>query len=168
MALDYQELIDAAMLDIVRKILLETQDEGLTDEQCFYISFRTDAPEVILSKHVKARYPKEITIVLQYQYKNLQVLQDRFSVNIAFNSIHETIEIPFAALTGFVDPAENFSLQFKNSLDDIELELLDDIEFEKKASDFVRLEPKKPSKSSKNKEKKAGEVISIDKFRKKN
>jgi len=169
MALDYQELIDSAMLDIVRKILLETQDEGLSDEQCFYISFRTDAPEVILSKQVKARYPKEITIVLQYQYKNLQVLKDRFSVNIAFNSIPETIEVPFASLTSFVDPLENFSLQFRSSQDlDSEIELFDDIEFSEEASDFVRLEPKKPSKSPKSKEKTAGEVISIDKFRKKN
>jgi len=168
MALDYQRLIDEAMLNIARKILLEVQDEGLVDEQCFYISFRTDYPEVILSRQVKARFPKEITIILQHQFKNLQVLEDRFSVNIAFNSISENIEVPFAALTGFVDPIVNFSLQFRAGQDEIdEAELTDDIEFTKEASDFVKLKPKQSATSQKNKEKKAGEVIAIDKFRKK-
>ena len=41
MAIDYQSLIDEAMLAIVRKILLDTQDNGLAEDQCFYISFRS-------------------------------------------------------------------------------------------------------------------------------
>jgi uncharacterized protein len=163
MAIDYQSLIDEAMLAIVRKILLDTQDNGLAEDQCFYISFRTDYPEVILSKQVRQRYPKEITIVLQYQYKNLQVLEDRFSVNIAFNSIPETIEIPFSALTGFVDPSVNFSLQFRKNNDN---EDIVDTVIEKESKDSIRMKPKATS-TTKKADKKAGEVIAIDKFRKK-
>jgi hypothetical protein len=163
MAIDYQSLIDEAMLAIVRKILLDTQDNGLAEDQCFYISFRTDYPEVILSKQVRQRYPKEITIVLQYQYKNLQVLEDRFSVNIAFNSIPETIEIPFSALTGFVDPSVNFSLQFRKNNDN---EDVVDTDIDKESKDSIRIKPKATS-TTKKAEKKAGEVIAIDKFRKK-
>ncbi|MDP4832481.1 MAG: ClpXP protease specificity-enhancing factor SspB [Rickettsiaceae bacterium] len=163
MAVDYQSLIDEAMLAIVRKVLLDTQDNGLGDDQCFYISFRTDYPEVILSRHVRQRYPKEITIVLQYQYKNLQVLQDRFSVNIAFNSIPETIEIPFSALTGFVDPSVNFSLQFRKNNED---EYVEDSSLEKESKDSFKTKPKINS-TTKEAEKKAGEVIAIDKCRKK-
>jgi hypothetical protein len=163
MAIDYQSLIDEAMLAIVRKILLDTQDNGLAEDQCFYISFRTDYPEVILSKQVRQRYPKEITIVLQYQYKNLQVLEDRFSVNIAFNSIPETIEIPFSALTGFVDPSVNFSLQFRKNNDN---EDVVDTVIEKESKDSIRMKPKATS-TTKKADKKAGEVIAIDKFRKK-
>lgn len=165
MTIDYQILIDEAMLGIVQKILQHTQDEGLKDEQCFYISFRTDYPEVILSKNVKARYPKEITIVLQYQYKDLRVLEDRFSVNIAFNGIGENIEVPFSALTGFADPSVNFSLQFRKSNDELDDELLID-----EVSELVKMKPKdsktnKPVKSNRKKE--SGEIVSIDKFRKK-
>ena len=163
MAIDYQSLIDEAMLAIVRKILLDTQDNGLAEDQCFYISFRTDYPEVILSKQVRQRYPKEITIVLQYQYKKLQVLEDRFSVNIAFNSIPETIEIPFSALTGFVDPSVNFSLQFRKNNDN---EDIVDTVIEKESKDSIRMKPKATS-TTKKADKKAGEVIAIDKFRKK-
>lgn len=160
MAIDYQVLIDEAMLEIVRKILINTQSEGLVDDQCFYISFRTDYPEVILSNHVKSRYPKEITIVLQYQYKNLRVLKDRFSVNIAFSGIPETIEIPFAALTGFVDPSVDFSLQFKKNRDFAR----EEVEHEIESTDFTKFKKSATEKSS---DKKAGEVIAIDKFRKK-
>jgi hypothetical protein len=163
MVTDYQPLIDEAMLSIVRKILLDTQDNGLSADRCFYISFRTDYPEVILSNHVRRRYPKEITIVLQYQYKNLQVLDDRFSVNIAFNSIPETIEIPFSALTGFVDPSVNFSLQFRQGN---EYEDLVHLDIEKKDNNSIKMRPK-TTPTAKNTAKKAGEVIAIDKFRKK-
>ncbi len=165
MTVDYQVLIDEAMLSIVQKILKHTQDEGLEDEQCFYISFRTDYPEVILSKNVKARYPKEITIVLQYQYRDLRVLEDRFSVNIAFGGISETIEIPFAALTGFADPSVNFSLQFKKSSEELDDEIL--IE---EATELLQMRPKSKKKEGNPKsspQKEAGEVVSIDKFRKK-
>jgi uncharacterized protein len=161
MTIDYQLLIDEAMLGIVRKILFNIQDEGLLDDQCFYISFRTDYPEVILSERVRQRYPQEITIVLQYQFKNLQVLEDKFSVNIAFSSVPETIEIPFAALTGFVDPSVNFSLQFRKNKEDPETE----IQETSTSADFSVLKAKPAS--TKKAEKKAGEVIAIDKFRKK-
>jgi hypothetical protein len=163
MVTDYQPLIDEAMLSIVRKILLDTQDNGLEADRCFYISFRTDYPEVILSNHVRRLYPKEITIILQYQYKNLQVLKDRFSVNIAFNSIPETIEIPFSTLTGFVDPSVNFSLQFKQGN---EYEDLINLNIEKKDNNSIKMQPKTIN-TTKNITKKAGEVIEIDKFRKK-
>jgi uncharacterized protein len=164
MKVDYQTLIDEAMLGIVQKILANMQDEGLKDEQCFYISFRTDYPEVILSKNVRARYPKEITVVLQYQYKDLRVLEDRFSVNIAFNGIPETIEVPFSALTGFADPSVNFSLQFRQPSDELYDELLID-----EVTELLEMKPKLKEKREVQvlaEEKKAGEVISLDKFRK--
>ena len=165
MSIDYQVLIDQAMLDIVKKILVHAQDEGLRDEQCFYISFRTDFPEVILSKNVKARYPKEITIVLQYQYKNLQVLEDRFSVNIAFSGISETIEVPFSALTGFADPSVNFSVQFRQVAQDKNSD-----SHIHEATDLLKMPPNSMKKKPKEKEapkKEAGEVVSIEQFRNK-
>jgi len=154
MTIDYQLLIDEAMLGIVRKILINTQNNGLDADQCFYISFRTDYPEVVLSKHVKNRYPKEITIILQYQYRDLQVFEDRFSVNIAFSGIPETIQVPFAALTGFVDPSVNFSLQFKHPLENNKPLINDD-------KDKPKTTKQKSQKDT------GGVVIALDQFRKK-
>ncbi len=153
MAINYQQLLDEAMLGIVKHILTKLQDRTIDDEQCFYISFRTDHPEVILSKSVKIRYPQEITIVLQYQYKELRVLADRFSVNIAFGGVPETIEVPFDSLVSFVDPAANFSLQFKQEKE---------ITIEDK-----KQQNKQPSPPVSQK-KESGKIIAIDKFRNKN
>lgn len=164
MAIDYQILIDEAMLDIVKKVLKQAQHEGLEDEQSFYISFRTDFSEVILSKSIKARYPKEITIVLQYQYKNLQILQDSFSVNIAFNGISETIVVPFFALTSFADPSADFSLRFRNIKNkNNEPKKITDVQSPK-------IMPKAGKKQVNQKasiQKEAGKVISLEQFRNK-
>lgn len=164
MAIDYQILIDEAMLDIVKKVLKQVQHEGLEDEQSFYISFRTDFPEVILSKSIKARYPKEITIVLQYQYKNLQVLQDSFSVNIAFNGISETIVIPFFALTNFSDPSADFSLRFRS------IKNKNNKPKKKTDIELTKITPKVGKKQFNQKaglQKEAGKVISLEQFRNK-
>lgn len=163
MTIDYQSLIDEAMLSIARKVLLHTQHNGISGDQSFYISFRTNDPGVILSKHVKQSYPKEITIILQHQYRDLQVSADSFSVNLAFNSIPETIEVPFSSLTGFADHGVNFSLQFRNSQKEEDLLAQQSTGA---PADLTRMKPSATSSSSKI-EKKAGEVIAIDKFRKK-
>lgn len=167
--ISYQDLLDDAMLGIVRKVLINVENHGLEDDHSFYISFRTDHPDVIISKHVKAKYPKEITIVLQYQFKNLHVFEDKFTVNIAFGGIPETIIVPFDSLTSFVDPLENFSLQFRrvyaneiDEEDDIDgiddIDDIDDISLMSLLNGQPKQEEKRPRK--------AGEVIAIDKYRK--
>jgi len=112
MNINYRNLVDAAMLSVVKNILMYAQAQGLKNDQCLYISFRTDYPQVVLSEKIKNRYKKEITIALQYEYKNLTVLEDRFSVSVAFSGIHEIIEVPFAALISFLEPSANFGLKF--------------------------------------------------------
>lgn len=171
MTIDYQSLIDEAMLDIVRKILIYTKDKGLESEQSFYISFRTDYPGVILSNNVKKRFPEEITIVLQYQYKDLNIFKDSFSVNIMFSAVPEIIEVPFKSITSFIDPMANFNLQFKNH-EDMKVDSSESLKTDGEIKNFTPLSQKSVSSKSKNinspLDKKAGEVIAIDKFRKKN
>jgi hypothetical protein len=168
MTIDYQALIDAALLDIVRKILRDVQEEGLLENQSFYISFNTDYPGVVLSKRVKSLYPEEITIVLQYQYKDLKVFENKFSVNLAFGGVAETVQVPFLALTGFADPMAGFSLQFGGEVErDIEDDS-DESEDDEVVDDATKFKLLKPQKTGARNsyERKAGEVISIDKFRK--
>lgn len=186
MKIDYQTLLDKAMLEVVRAILIQIQTEGITEaEQAFYISFRTDFDGVILSRHIRQRYPKEITIVLQHQFRDLRVLDDRFSVNIAFGGVAETIEIPFAALTSFTDPLAEFNLQFRpkkntmeSSLPQPAIESLGakqpklaviekEIDFRKAAASKKMAASKKIVESQVIAAAEVGRVISIDKFRKK-
>lgn len=170
MSIDYQLLIDEAMLSIVRKVLINTCEKGLSGEQSFYISFKTDDPYVVLSRNMRQRYPKEITIVLQYQYKDLVVLEDKFSVNIAFGGIPETVVIPFSSLTSFIDPIANFSLQFSRNKEDVDIEVEAFDANSDNEIEIKQIKPKLPAKEknfSKTPVQKAGEVIAIDKFRKK-
>jgi hypothetical protein len=167
MSIDYQLLIDEAMLSIVRKVLISTCETGLIGEQSFYISFKTDDPEVVLSRNMRNKYPKEITIVLQYQFKDLRVSEDRFSVNIAFGGVPETIVVPFSVLTSFIDPIANFSLQFNRGKESVDLEseiFAIDLDNDKEIKPKLAIKTKAlPT----DKLQKAGEVIAIDKFRKK-
>jgi uncharacterized protein len=154
MKIDYQALLDESMIDLVKKVLIIIQDQGLDEDQSFYVSFRTNLPDVVLSKRVRQQYPEEITIVLQYQFRDLYVLPDRFSVNIAFSGRPETIEIPFNSITSFVDPVANFSLQFRKYDQEADAALIESV------ANKIETEVDKP-------EKKAGQIVAIDAFRKK-
>lgn len=169
MTIDYQALIDAALLDIVRKILRDVQEEGLLENQSFYISFNTDYPGVVLSKRVKSLYPEEITIVLQHQYRDLKVFENKFSVNLAFGGVAETVQVPFLALTGFADPMAGFSLQFGGEMEPKMEEHSEEVAGAHVVDDVAKFKLLNPqqTEAKKSKDQKAGEVIAIDKFRKK-
>ncbi len=66
-----------------------------------------------LSSRMKARYPDEITIVLQHQFWDLTVNDRQFEVGLSFSNIPERLIVPFTALTGFHDPSVPFMLKFE-------------------------------------------------------
>lgn len=92
--------------------------EGLPGEHHFYLSFRTDHPETNIPGHLKARYPQEMTIVLQHRFWDLVVdrVAQRFSVGLSFSGVPSMLSVPFAALTAFQDPQANFGLRFEPEL----------------------------------------------------
>ena len=81
----------------------------------FYLTFRTDHPGSRLPGHLKARYPQEMTIVLQHQFEALQVnrAEGQFTVRLYFGGVPATLVVPFAAVTGFADPAVRYGLRFQ-------------------------------------------------------
>lgn len=87
---------------------------GLPGEHHFYISFRTDHPGTNIPGHLKARYPSEMTIVLQHRFWDLAVdrAAQRFSVGLSFSGVPSMLSVPFGALTAFQDPQANFGLRF--------------------------------------------------------
>jgi hypothetical protein len=54
-----------------------------------------------------------MTIVLQNKFWDLKVDDEGFTVGLSFNQVPAKLEIPFAAITAFVDPAVDFGLQFQ-------------------------------------------------------
>jgi hypothetical protein len=121
----YDEIVQEALRAVVARVLGQVVTSGgtLPGNHHFYITFKTQAPGVDIPQHLKARFPDEMTIVLQNKFWDLKVEQDHFCVGLTFNQIPANLFIPFAAITAFVDPAVDFGLQFQaTELDEEEVE----------------------------------------------
>ena len=110
--IDYASLVEKALLRVVHDVLETVAEHGLPGRHHLYITFRTDHPGVGMDDALQARYPSEMTIVLQHEFWGLEVADDRFAVTLSFNSVSQRLEIPFAAVTVFADPSVEFGLQF--------------------------------------------------------
>ncbi|WP_421694746.1 SspB family protein [Aestuariivirga sp.] len=109
----YDLLAQNALKGVVREALRIAEGPGLPGEHHFYIAFNTRHPGVQISEKLLQRYPREMTIVLQHQYWNLRVMEDRFEVELSFDNVPEHLIVPFDAVKGFLDPAVQFGLQFE-------------------------------------------------------
>lgn len=114
MTIDYQALINKAMLMVLKEALMQLAQcpKDSFEESCFFVSFVTSHPGVVLSKHLKSRHPDEMTIVLQHQFENLRAGEDSFKVVLYFDGRPESIIIPYAAITSYADQAADFTLSF--------------------------------------------------------
>lgn len=112
--INYEELVDCSMRSIVKKALLCIDQNTLPGNHHFFITFLTSYPGVSLSDYLKNQYPKEMTIVVQYQFEDLLVEEDKFGISLIFNSVKEHISIPYESLIAFTDPSVKFSIQFKH------------------------------------------------------
>jgi hypothetical protein len=113
--IDYEQLAQDALRGIVRQVLTRVAKSGLPGPHHFYISFSTRAPGVSISSRLKERYPEEMTIVLQHRFWGLVVTEERFEVQLTFDSIPEHLVVPFSAVKVFFDPSVPYGLQFEGS-----------------------------------------------------
>lgn len=113
--LNYPLLIDTAMRSMVRDVMKRVQQDGLPGEHHFYISYDTQHAGVRMSDQLRAKYPKNITIVLQHQFWDFKVEEGQFHVTLSFGGAPEKLTVPFAALTAFADPSIKFGLQFQSA-----------------------------------------------------
>jgi uncharacterized protein len=111
--IDYEALVETALRDVVRRSLRHAESQGLPGDHHFYITFRTDFPGAVVPPRLRASYPTEMTVVLQHQYWGLEIGDAAFSVTLSFANQLERLTVPFAAITGFADPAVKFGLQFE-------------------------------------------------------
>jgi uncharacterized protein len=109
----YDLLAQTALRGVVRTVLADAAKKGLPGEHHFRITFNTTAPGVRLSDRMRARYPADMTIVLQHQFWDLAVNEQAFEVGLSFGGIGERVVVPFDAITGFYDPAVQFGIQFE-------------------------------------------------------
>jgi hypothetical protein len=159
----YDLLAQEALRGVVRASLRKIVKTGLPGEHHFYIAFDTRYPGVRLSERLDKKYPREMTIVLQHQYWNLQVREDEFEVELSFDNIPEKLVIPFNAIKGFLDPHVQFGLQFETVKMDIPAKEPDAAA--KPAIAEAAVAAVEPAMAAAEAE--AGRVVSLDSFRKK-
>ena len=114
-AINYELLVEDALRTVVRGSLALVEHEGLPGDSHFYITFQTTADGVQMSETLKAANPREMTIVLQHQFWDLNVSESHFSVTLSFSGVHHNLNIPFSAVTHFNDPSVGFGLQFSTA-----------------------------------------------------
>ena len=113
--IDYAERMHQSLLGVIRDLLIDTARDGLPGEHHFYLTFDTNHPGVGMPDHLRARHPSTMTVVLQHQYWDLTVTDERFSMQLSFNGKQESLSIPFDALTSFVDPSVQFGLPLRDA-----------------------------------------------------
>ncbi|MCU0899402.1 MAG: ClpXP protease specificity-enhancing factor SspB [Cypionkella sp.] len=117
-SIDYGNLMHRAMRSLIQSVLEDVADNGLPGAHHFFITFDTTHPEVEMADWLKARYPAEMTIVIQHWFENLVVTEDGFTITLNFGNQPEPMVIPFDAVRTFVDPSVEFGLRFESHADE--------------------------------------------------
>ena len=113
----YDLLTQQALRGVVHSVLTDTAKKGLPGDHHFYISFDTHAEGVRMSDRLRAQYPDEMTIILQHQFWDLKVGEEEFEVGLSFGGVPEKLTVPFEAINGFFDPSVQFGLQFEEVIE---------------------------------------------------
>jgi hypothetical protein len=108
-------MVERALRGVVREAISFAIADGLPGGHHFYITFKTAASGVVIAEQLRAKYPDEMTIVIEHQFWELTVTPDEFAVTLSFNNRPERLTVPFAAITAFADPSVKFGLQFQET-----------------------------------------------------
>ncbi len=165
----YDVLARDALRGVLRRVLTDAAEHGLPGEHHFFITFLSTADGVKLSPRLLAQYPEEMTIILQHQFWDLVVTEDRFEVGLSFGGIPERLVVPFAAIKSFLDPSVQFGLQFEPSeaVAEAPAAKLPAAAPAPSALPVAEPEPAAESKDEPAKTSEGAEVVRLDRFRKK-
>src|SRR4051812_26375105 len=134
----YDEIVQEALRAVVGRVLGEVEATGqLPGDHHFFITFKTGATGVDIPRNLSEKFPDEMTIVIQNRFWDLKVSDDGFEVGLSFNQMPARLVIPFAAITGFVDPAVDFALQFHARAEEAELDAPDEAENDPPAAEPI-------------------------------
>jgi hypothetical protein len=111
----YDVLARDALRGVLRRVLSDAAAHGLPGEHHFFITFLSKDEGVKLSPRLLAQYPEEMTVILQHQFWDLVVSDDRFEVGLSFGGVPERLVVPFSAIKSFFDPSVQFGLKFEPS-----------------------------------------------------
>ncbi len=158
--LPYDDWTEEALRHVMVRALRHVGANGLPGGHHFYITFRTDHPGTVIPARLRAKYPEEMTIVLQHQFWDLTVdeLAGVFSVGLTFGGVGSTLVIPLSAITAFADPHVRYGLRFHVATETV---VEDDADVLSAAAEQTQSDtPAEPDP--------APQVVSLDAFRRRN
>ena len=150
MKINYSQILKKNMLNVFRDVLKNIEVNDLQEGHHLYITFQTDVKKVVIPDWLKEKHPKEMTIIIQYDYWNFKVKNNSFNIGLSFNNIKADIAVPFDAVISFADPYANFGLKLINE------------EINKKLSDKKPKRKKTVIKKNKDRD----NIIEFQKFKK--
>ena len=145
--IDYQKILNQNMISVLKDILKKISKEGLSNNNHLYVTFITNHKKVEIPEWLKKKYPQEMTIVIQYEFYDLEVFKDYFSIVLSFNNLKTKLKIGFDSVNSFSDPSANFGLQLKT---------------------LINKKKEKEDSKNKNKLKNKNNVINFSKYKKNN
>ncbi len=161
----YDVLARDALRGVLRRVLADAAEHGLPGDHHFFITFASTAEGVKLSPRLLAQYPEEMTVILQHQFWDLVVTEDRFEVGLSFGGVPERLVIPFSAIKSFFDPSVQFGLQFE--MGDAEPAAAEGSSAAPSSPASALPAPEKETRDEPEKPTEGAEVVRLDRFRKK-
>ena len=161
----YDVLARDALRGVLRRVLADAAEHGLPGDHHFFITFASTAEGVKLSPRLLAQYPEEMTVILQHQFWDLVVTEDRFEVGLSFGGVPERLVIPFSAIKSFFDPSVQFGLQFE--MGDAEPATAEGSPAAPSSPPSALPAPEKETRDEPEKPTEGAEVVRLDRFRKK-
>jgi hypothetical protein len=162
----YDVLTADAMRGVVRRVLADAAEHGLPGEHHFFITFLSTAEGVKLSPRLLTQYPEEMTVILQHQFWDLTVSDDRFEVGLSFGGIPERLVVPFHSIKSFSDPAAPFGVTFE-AVDTAPEQPAARLPAAPAATALTTAEPASENQGEPAKPGDGAEVVRLDRFRKK-
>lgn len=111
--IDYQKILRQNMIGVLIDVLEDIKEHGINQNQ-LYITFLTKHESVKIPNWLIKKYPKEMTIVIQFEYYNLKINKKNFSITLSFNNIKTELKIGYSSIISFADPSVNFGLILQN------------------------------------------------------
>ena len=109
--INYDLILNENIKNVLKDILINIRDNGLSNNNHLYITLLTNHKKVKIPKWIIEKYPRELTILIQYEYYDLIVKDNFFVITLSFNDIKTTIEIDYGAVISFADPSANFGMK---------------------------------------------------------
>tara|TARA_A100000164_G_C21687925_1_gene667544 strand:- start:360 stop:797 length:438 start_codon:yes stop_codon:yes gene_type:complete len=109
--IDYQKILNNNMINVLKDILQNIENNGLSNNNHLYITFLTGHSKTKIPNWIQEKYPEEMTIVIQYEYYDIKINKSDFEITLSFNDIKATLKIHYDSIISFADPSANFGLR---------------------------------------------------------